>query len=175
MPKTTIASPRLDLPVLTWGALEALIAGDRQALEDATGARFPEPLTAPPLMEDALPFFRDLVRDGTAGAFGPFLLILRESGEAIGSAGFTGGPNDEGSVLMGYSVYPAFQGRGFASEAARALAGWVLAQPGIRQVRATIPPDHVASQRVAAHAGLHRTDRTETDEDVGLVEVWESG
>ena len=75
---------------------------------------------------------------------------------------------------MGYSIYPAFQGQGLASEAAEALTVWALAQPGVRRVRATIPPDNLASQRVAAHAGLHRTGRTEIDEDVGLVEVWET-
>ena len=46
---TTLSSRRLDLPPLTATALDALIAGDRAALEAETGARFPEPLAAPPL------------------------------------------------------------------------------------------------------------------------------
>jgi RimJ/RimL family protein N-acetyltransferase len=154
-------------------ALDALIAGDRAALELVTGSRFPEPLAAPPLMDDALPFFRELITSGETARFGAFLLVLRETRQAVGSAGFTGAPNDQGVVLMGYSIYPEFQGRGLASEAATALANWALDQPGVERVEATIRPDHATSQRVAANAGLRRTDRVEQDPDEGPVEVWE--
>jgi RimJ/RimL family protein N-acetyltransferase len=170
----TLASHRLDLPPLTVAALDALIAGDRAALETATGARFPEPLAAPPLMEDALPFFRkQLVQDLDSAHWWARLLILRETGEAVGSAGFTGGPDGEGTVTLGYSVYPLYQRRGIAAEAAMALVEWALRQPGVHAVRATIPPDHIASRRVAAAAGLRRTARAAHDPDEGLVEIWE--
>jgi [ribosomal protein S5]-alanine N-acetyltransferase len=168
-----LASARLDLPPLTVAALEALIAGDRAALETASGARFPEPLAAPPLMDDALPYFLESLRaDPDAAPWWVRLLIVRETGEAAGMAGFSG-PNEEGAVTLGYSVYPAHQGQGIASEAATALVAWALAQPGVQRVRATIPLGHVASQRVASNAGLRRTDRVENDPDEGPVEVWE--
>jgi RimJ/RimL family protein N-acetyltransferase len=61
----------------------------------------------------------------------------------------------------------AWQGRGFASEAARALVGWLQDQ-GVLDVRANIHPDHAASGAVARAAGLHPTDRT-VDGEV----VWE--
>lgn len=171
---TQLRSRRLDLPPLTGEALEALIQRDRDALETMTGARFPEPLTAPPLMGDALPFMRDALQvDPASAVWGPRLLVLRETRDAVGCAGFTGNPDADCAVTMGYSVYPAFQGRGLASEAASALVSWALTQPGIRRVRATIPPWHGASQGVAARAGLHRTDQIENDPDEGPVEVWE--
>jgi RimJ/RimL family protein N-acetyltransferase len=168
------ASRRLDLPPLTVEALAALIAGDRSTLEAATGACFPEPLVAPPLMEDALPAFLDALRADPAAPWWARLIVLRETGEAAGSIGFSGLPDDSGTVTMGYSLYPAFQGKGIASEAARALVAWALAQPGVRGVRATIRPGHIASERVAAAAGLRRTGRIEDDPDEGPVEVWES-
>ena len=170
----TVVSARLDLAPLCAEALDALIAGDGVTLEAMTGARFPRPLAAPPLMEDALPFMRDALRgDPAAAAWGPYLLVLRATGQAVGSAGFSGAPNDDGIVVMGYSIYPAFQGQGLASEAAAALTDWALRQPGVRQVQATIPPEHRASQRVAEKAGLRRTDRVAHDPDEGLVEVWQ--
>ena len=174
MPLPLLASRRLDLAPLTITALDALIAGDRQALEVATGARFPTPLAAPPLMEDTLPYFRNvLLASPDTKSWGPYLLILRETGEAVGSAGFMGAPDAAGAVTLGYSIYPEFQRKGIASEAAEALADWALAQPGVRLVRATIPPEHVASQRVAASAGFGRTSLVEDDPDEGPVEVWE--
>jgi RimJ/RimL family protein N-acetyltransferase len=168
------ASPHLEFRPLTIEAIAALIAGDRQVLEAETRARFPEPLSAPPEMDHALPTMRDSLRADPASAFwGPFLIVLAETGEAAGSAGFLSQPGHDGLRELGYSVYPSFQGRGIASEAAAALVAWALAQPGTSSVRATIPPWHVASQRVAAHAGLRRTGRIETDPDEGPVEVWE--
>ena len=168
------ASPRLEFRPLTIEAIEALVAGDREALEAETLARFPEPLSAPPEMDHALPDMRDsLCDDPESAAWGPFLIVAKETGEAVGSAGFTSLPDRDGYRALGYSVYPSFQGQGIASEAASALVAWALTQPGMRGVRATIPPWHVTSQRVAAHAGLRRTCRMETDPDEGPVEVWE--
>jgi ribosomal-protein-alanine N-acetyltransferase len=174
MPLPPPASPRLEFRPLTIEAIEALIAGDRKALEAETFARFPEPLCAPPEMEHALPAMRDSLRDDPESAFwGPFLIVAPETGEAVGSAGFVSQSSRDGQRELGYSVYPSFQARGIASEAASALVAWALAQPGTHSVRATIPPWHVASQHVAARAGLRRTGLMETDPDEGPVEVWE--
>jgi len=125
-------------------------------------------------MADVLPHFHDvLLASPEARSWGPYLMVLRESGEAVGSAGFTGPPDAMGTVTIGYSVYPVFQRRGIASEAVEALASWALEQPGVRRVRATIPPQHDASQHVAARAGFRRTSLVENDPDEGPVEVWE--
>lgn len=51
----------------------------------------------------------------------------------------------------------AWQGQGIATEAARALVGW-LGRRQIQSVIAHIHPGHVASAAVAAAAGLHPTD-----------------
>ena len=50
-----------------------------------------------------------------------------------------------------------WQNQGFASEAARALVGW-LRQRGADSVVAHIHPDHQASALVATRAGLRPTD-----------------
>lgn len=61
-----------------------------------------------------------------------------------------------------------WQGQGFASEAAEALAAWLGAR-GISSISAAIHPEHVASIAVARHAGLSPTDDT-VDGEV----VWQS-
>ena len=168
-----IATERLDLPPLSAEAIEALIDGDGERLTALTGAVFPLPVRAPPLMEDALPFFRDRLRDEPSVA--PWfarLIVRRETREAVGSVGLNGPPDAEGMVLAGYSVYPEFQGHGYATEAMRALVAWALAQPGVTRVRATIPPGNAPSLRVAEKAGM-RLVGTERDDEVGEVQVWE--
>ena len=131
MPLGPPASPRLEFRPLTIAAIEALIAGDREALEAETLATFPEPLSAPPEMDHALPAMRDSLRDDPESAFwGPFLIVASETGEAVGSAGFVSQSSRGGQRELGYSVYPSFQGQGIASEAAAALVADVEQQAG---------------------------------------------
>jgi RimJ/RimL family protein N-acetyltransferase len=63
-----------------------------------------------------------------------------------------------------------WQNRGYASEAATAVVGWLL-DLGMKRVHASIHPEHGASQKVAARAGLRRTDTTIDGEEVWLLEV----
>jgi RimJ/RimL family protein N-acetyltransferase len=173
MEPVPIETVRLRLPVLEVGAIDALIAGDASRLESLTGATFPRPLQPPPLMDDALPFMRDKLREAPAeAAWWARLIVLRATGEAVGSLGYGGPPDAEGVVVVGYSVYPAFRGRGYASEALPALVEWALAQPGVRRVRAIIPPDNTPSFKVAEHAGL-RPVGTAHDDEVGEVLAYE--
>jgi hypothetical protein len=80
-----LVTDRLELMSLTAEALSSLILADRRRLEALTGARFPDPLVAPPLMEDALPSLRDqLVAQPGESGWGPWLAIARATREAVG-------------------------------------------------------------------------------------------
>jgi RimJ/RimL family protein N-acetyltransferase len=61
-----------------------------------------------------------------------------------------------GQAEIAWVVGTPWQGRGIATEAARALVGWLAGQ-GPRVVIAHIHPDHRASAAVAAAAGLSPT------------------
>jgi RimJ/RimL family protein N-acetyltransferase len=58
---------------------------------------------------------------------------------------------------IAWVVGTQWQGRGIASEAARAAVGW-LERHDVRTVLAHIHPEHEASARVAAAAGLEPTE-----------------
>src|SRR6266851_2916052 len=83
------------------------------------------------------------------------LQLLRElTGVVVGAGGCGAGPDAQGVVVFGYSIYPEHQRRGFATEASRALVGWYFSDPRVRLVRATVPPDHTPSVRVVEKCGL---------------------
>jgi RimJ/RimL family protein N-acetyltransferase len=63
-----------------------------------------------------------------------------------------------------------WQGVGYASEAAIHLVDWLLAL-GVREIRASIHPDHLASIRVAERAGLEPSDLSDGDEKVWRLRV----
>ena len=170
---TVLRSQRLVLLPLTSGALAALIKGDRAAAELALDAMFPTLELVPPLMSDVLDFFQEIAAAGPErAAWGARAYITTEARHVVGMGGFTGPPDEQGSVTLGYSIFPQFQRQGYASEAARALADWAIEQPGVLALQATISPHNIASERVAAYAGLHRTDDVEDDPDEGPVVVW---
>ncbi|MBM7170504.1 GNAT family N-acetyltransferase [Streptomyces sp. G44] len=92
-----------------------------------------------------------------------FLSSSRERSQVEGSSGLVGtvqatiGPGAEGPLAeIAWVIGTPWQGRGFASEAARGLADWLAAQ-GMRTLVAHVHPDHGASAAVAAAAGLAAT------------------
>jgi RimJ/RimL family protein N-acetyltransferase len=84
--------------------------------------------------------------------------VVRErlTGRAVGTVQAT--VADDGSVAnLAWVIGSAFQGRGFAKEAAALMASW-LREEGVRCLRAHIHPDHAASVAVARSVGLRATD-----------------
>ena len=80
-------------------------------------------------------------------------LIARPTGERIGDLCFKG-LGDDGAVEIGYGLLPAWQGKGYATEAVTAAVAWAAAQPGVRKIEAETEPDNAASQRVLAKVGF---------------------
>ena len=150
-----LETARLVLLSLSPEAIDALVGADAVRLATLTDARFPTPLRPPPLTEDVLPLVRDrLTADPKQEGWWTWLVIRKDTKEAVGSVGFGGGPDDEGGVMIGYATYPNVEGRGFATEAAGALVRWALAQPGVARVCASLPPQNEPAIRVAQKLGM---------------------
>jgi RimJ/RimL family protein N-acetyltransferase len=96
----------------------------------------------------------------------------RALGVAVGSCAFKGPPDADGAVEIAYGVDPAHQGRGHATEAARALVEFALADPRVRVVRAHTRPDGAASMRVLQKCGFANVGEVIDPED-GPVWRWE--
>jgi [ribosomal protein S5]-alanine N-acetyltransferase len=128
----------------------------------------------PPLMRDAEPIWAErLTTDpDLAGWLNWYVILKDEEGEEdalIGSAGFNGLDQETGTLLMGYSILPAFHGNNYATEAAFALLEWAFDRPEVRRVAARTFPDHAASVRVLEKLGMRLVeDRSDPFyEDVG--------
>lgn len=88
--------------------------------------------------------------------WGVFALVRREDGRAVGGMGFHGAPDEDGRVEVGYDLAEAARGKGYATEALRALSAWALAREEVTSVFATTEPENRASQAVIARAGFTR-------------------
>lgn len=84
---------------------------------------------------------------------GTYQIRRREDGCAIGGVGFHGPVDEDGSVTVGYGLVPSARGRGYASEALRALLTFAR-ESGIARVKGDADLDNLASQRVMTAAGM---------------------
>jgi RimJ/RimL family protein N-acetyltransferase len=90
---------------------------------------------------------------GDPQPFGAYVIRRREDGLAIGGVGFKGPAGENGSVSIGYGLIASARGRGYASEAVRALLAFARGR-GISCVEGDTTHDNVASQHVMTAAGM---------------------
>lgn len=168
-----VRTARLELRPMDARTIHALQHGDRATLESATEARFGDPLAPPPLLGDALPFMASrLAAHPDELGWWSWLVIRTDDRRAIGSIGFGGRPDPEGALVLGYSTYADAHGRGYATEAVRALIAWAFSHPEVGKVCATIPCWNAASRRVAEKVGMRRAGLIWEEELGEDVELW---
>jgi RimJ/RimL family protein N-acetyltransferase len=102
-----------------------------------------------------------------------FAVALPAEGLVIGMAGFKGRPV-EGVVEIAYGIAPGYQGRGYATEAARALCEFARASGEVTLLRAHTLPERNASTRVLEKCGFEKMGEVVDPED-GPVWRWERG
>lgn len=109
---------------------------------------------------DALPLFLGWLEAAPeqSGWFGWYALAHLHDGEPpvlVGGGGFLGPPAD-GTAQLGYSMLPAYQGQGYATELVGGLLRWAFAQPGVACVAAETEWANPASVRVLEKSGFVR-------------------
>jgi ribosomal-protein-alanine N-acetyltransferase len=101
-----------------------------------------------------------------------FSMVHRVSSVNVGSCGFKGPPDADGTVEIAYGVEPDHQGRGYATEAAQALADYAFRTGKVQLVRAHTLPEENASTRVLTTCGFAFVGEVIDPED-GRVWRWE--
>jgi len=86
--------------------------------------------------------------------FTSWLIIHRTDNRYIGALGANGLPDEKGEVIIGYFVERKYDGQGFATEATGLFADHLLQDSRLKQVAATIPIGHSASEKVVEKNGF---------------------
>lgn len=92
----------------------------------------------------------------TAGEWFQFALVLRVTGELIGDYAARPGADDPLQTEIGFTIAPAHQGRGYATEAGYRLLDYLFRARGKHRVTASCDPRNVASIGVLEHLGMRR-------------------
>lgn len=98
---------------------------------------------------------------GEPGGWVQFSVHRREDGRLVGDVGISRADGEPGVLKVGYTVAPAFQGLGYATEAIAALVDYAFEVLGADTVRAYASTENVASIRVAEKVGMHLEERFE--------------
>jgi [ribosomal protein S5]-alanine N-acetyltransferase len=147
-----LVTPRLHLIMFREELLSAALE-DRARLARLLGARVPAEWPNPEMAE-ALPAFSLLYAALPALPGWLSLIVEPTEGVLVGDIGFKGLPDAGGAVEVGYGIIPSHRGRGYATEALRAIVVWAFAQPAVLSVVAECLPDNAASIRVLQSAGF---------------------
>ena len=102
---------------------------------------------------------------GAPGGWVQFTVLERETGRLVGDVGLSPADGEPGVIKVGYTIEPAFQGRGYATEAVRALIAYAFDTLGTDVVRAYASAENLPSHRVAEKAGLKLIERFEGVDD----------
>lgn len=98
--------------------------------------------------------------------FGFLIIEEKESGRVIGEAGFhevrrNMSPSIEETLETGWVLLPSAQGRGYATEALKALIEWAERHFPGKEMTCIIGPNNAPSLRVAEKLGFREVARTD--------------
>ncbi len=92
------------------------------------------------------------VRDFAAGGYGVWLIEAADGAGLVGTAGLR--PLEDLGLEIFYSLAPRSWGRGYATEAARAVVDHALGPLGLREVLAEVDEGNAASAAVVKRLGM---------------------
>jgi RimJ/RimL family protein N-acetyltransferase/uncharacterized damage-inducible protein DinB len=149
-----LRTERLRLVPATPDLVRADLAGPARL---AAALGHPVPESWPPPLYDRAAMEQALAQLEAGGTPEPWTLhyVIGPEGAVAGIGGYKGPPDRDGTVEIGYSILPAFQRRGFATEAARALVETAFRSGAVSRVIAETLPGLVPSIRVMERSGLH--------------------
>ena len=108
-------------------------------------------------VEDSEAFLRFAVEGYRAGDFGGWGVVLKDSGEFVGTCGLDAGYAPEHArAEIGYVLAREHWGRGLAPEAVRAVIRFGFGRLGLNRLEARCIAENTASARVMQKAGMTR-------------------
>jgi RimJ/RimL family protein N-acetyltransferase len=150
-----LVTARLVLHPMSPGEAERVVTGEPNDV-----ARWAPGYPTEGDMAVARHFLHVCASTGDPQPFGAYQIRRRDDNRAIGGLGFHGPADHNGSTTIGYGLIPSAQGKGYASEALRALLAFARAR-GIISVTGATDHDNVASQRVMTAVGMRLVEQDE--------------
>ena len=99
-------------------------------------------------------------------------IVLRASGEIIGSTSFHASPNPDGMIEIGLGIQDGFRNMGYAKESLLGMWRWVTQDPLVKILRYTVSVNNAPSIRVIETFGFQYQGE-QIDEEDGPESIYE--
>jgi [ribosomal protein S5]-alanine N-acetyltransferase len=154
---SVIQGPRLDLVVPPGALLDACLAGDLPRAHQLAAFAFPDEF--PRDYEWIAIRRRQVLADPAWEPWSVRAMVLRDENRMVGFTSFHGPPgvNNLGTpnaAEVGYTVFPEFRRRGYATETCRLMLEWARREHGVRHFISGIEPRNAPSIRVIEKLGF---------------------
>jgi [ribosomal protein S5]-alanine N-acetyltransferase len=146
-----IETTRLKLIPCTREHLEILLSSETKLAQHLGVSLADNWLIFPESVEYSIKRIDD---DARALLWGMHFIVHTANNELIGCGGYKGSPDDSGMVEFGYSVAPAYENQGLATEAARGLIDHAFADSNVQMVDAHTLAEWNASTSILKKCGL---------------------
>ncbi len=160
-----IETERLQLIAANGMHLAALVEDERK-LAELLGVELTDGWLAFP--ESAAYALRSLEENPQSLRWGMHFFLHKADNALIGTGGFKGLPDADGTVEIGYAVAPGYENRGYATEAARGLIEHAFSWSQVKAVDAHTLAEENASGKVLAKCGMTRIAEKRDEEDSAL-------
>lgn len=154
-----LQTTHLDLVAASLLHVDAELAGPKQ-LGKLLGVSVPKEWPPTGLGREFVGAVRQrLAQDGPAGTgwYGWYAICRHTALQPsilVGVGGFFGPPDGEGTVELGFTVLPAYRGRGHATEMVCTLVDHALSQPAVERIVADSLVKDRATQAVLLRSGF---------------------
>lgn len=164
-----ISTPRLNLRAFRESDLETFAA----YRSDPEVARY-QGWTAPYTLEQARAFLKEINahEPGTPGAWYQVVMERKAEPGIIGDCGFEVQAEDPRQAQIGFTLARPMQGQGYATEAVRAVLGFLFGEYDLHRLIAVCDAENASSARLLERVGMRREG--EHIENVWFKGAWGS-
>lgn len=99
-------------------------------------------------------FLNYCFREYREWGFGPWAMVLKETGAIVGNCGFPHIVSEKFCGEVNYYIAPCQRGKGLAPESLKALLKFGFANLGLKRIQARCEPDNFSSERVMQKVGM---------------------
>lgn len=83
-----------------------------------------------------------------------WIIVIKEENRFIGSIMIKNYPNENGEVIIGYSIESNYRRNGFMTEALKSLTQWMFSKPEVKFILADTLKNNIPSHRVLHKIGM---------------------
>ncbi|SIT89859.1 GNAT family N-acetyltransferase [Pontibacter indicus] len=105
----------------------------------------------PEAVQEQMQFYEDLIKNGT-GVWWAF--SIKGEGQLIGACGLNELEAEHQKAQMGYWLLPAYWGKGYVPEAARAVMQYAFHEMHLNRIEAIVEGGNAASEKVLQKLGF---------------------